>query len=134
MLPISVDTIRLFLHVLGATIWVGGQITMLWLLNTVKAQGEAAPQAVASRFNNLAWGGLALLIVTGIWHIFAINVGSRTIEWQVTFALKLAFVAISAIGVGWHIYGRSKVALAVGGTLGFVFAIVALFYGILLHG
>lgn len=134
MLPISVDTIRLFLHVLGATIWVGGQITMLWLLKAVKAQGKDAPQAVASRFNDLAWGGLALLVATGTWHIFAINVGSRTIEWQITFALKLAFVAISAIGVAWHIYGKSKIALAVGGTFGFVFAIVALLFGVLLHG
>jgi hypothetical protein len=28
MLPVSWDTIRLFLHVLAATIWVGGQATL----------------------------------------------------------------------------------------------------------
>ena len=29
MLPVTVDGVRLFLHVLAATLWVGGQLTLV---------------------------------------------------------------------------------------------------------
>ena len=32
MLAVSWDTIRLFLHILAATVWVGGQITLAALV------------------------------------------------------------------------------------------------------
>ena len=32
MLPVSRTTIRIFLHVLGATVWVGGQLTLAGLV------------------------------------------------------------------------------------------------------
>ena len=32
MLPVDLETVRLFLHVLGATIWVGGQLVLAALL------------------------------------------------------------------------------------------------------
>ena len=37
MLPVTVDTIRVTLHVLAATVWVGGQITLAGLLPTWRA-------------------------------------------------------------------------------------------------
>lgn len=134
MLPVTWDTIRLSLHVLGATIWVGGQITLLWLLPTVRGLGDAAPAIVARRFNQVAWAGFALLLVTGVWHLLAIDVGDRSTAYHATLGVKLSVVAVSGAGVAVHILGRSKVALAVGGSLGFLGALAALFLGILLHG
>jgi hypothetical protein len=43
VLPVSWDTIRLFLHVLAATIWVGGQITLAALVPLLRRFGPAAP-------------------------------------------------------------------------------------------
>lgn len=134
MLPVTWDTIRLSLHVLGATVWVGGQITLLWLLPTVRGLGEDAPSIVARRFNQVAWAGFVLLLVTGVWHLLAIDVGDRTTAYHATLGVKLLVVAVSGIGVAVHIVGRSKVALAVGGSLGFLGALAALFLGIQLHG
>ena len=37
MLTVSWDTIRLFLHVLAATIWVGGQLTLAALVPVTRA-------------------------------------------------------------------------------------------------
>lgn len=134
MLPVTVDTVRLALHVLGATVWVGGQITLLYLLPTVRGLDEGAPAIVARRFNQVAWAGYALLVATGIWHLLAIDVGDRTTAYHVTLGVKLLVVALSGIGVAVHIVGRSKVALAVGGAIGLLGALAALFVGVLLHG
>lgn len=134
MLPVTWDTIRLSLHVLGATVWVGGQIVLLALLGTVRALGPDAPTTVARRFNQVAWAGFALLVATGIWHLLAIDVGDRTTAYHVTLGVKLLVVALSGGGVAVHIVGRSKVALAVGGALGLFGALAALFFGVLLHG
>ena len=134
MLPVTWDTIRLSLHVLGATIWVGGQITLLYLLPTVRSLGDTAPATVARRFNQVAWGGFGLLLVTGIWALLVIDVGDRSTEYHATLGLKLLVVGVSAGGVAVHILGRSKLALAVGGALGTLGAFAALFLGILLHG
>ncbi len=134
MLPVTWDTVRLSLHVLGATVWVGGQIVLLALLTTVRTFGEDAPATVARRFNQVAWAGFALLVATGIWHLLEIDVGDRTTEYHVTLGVKLLVVAVSGGGVAVHILGRSKVALAIGGALGLLAGLAALFFGVLLHG
>lgn len=134
MLPVTWDTVRLSLHVLGATIWVGGQITLLYLLSTVRELDAGAPAVVARRFSQIVWAGFALLLVTGVWHLLVIGVGDRTTAYHVTLVIKLLVVAASGCGVAVHIIGRSKVALAIGGALGLLGALAALFFGVLLHG
>ena len=44
MLSVSWDTIRLFLHVLAATIWVGGQITLAALVPVLRRLGAEIPR------------------------------------------------------------------------------------------
>lgn len=39
----TTETIRLFVHVLAATVWVGGQLTLLALLPAVRTLGGDAP-------------------------------------------------------------------------------------------
>jgi len=134
MLDVTWDTVRLFLHVLGATIWIGGQITVAYLLPTVRGFGDDAPRAIARRFNQVAWAGFALLLVTGVWALAIIDVGDRSTAYHATLGLKLLAVAVSVGGVTVHILGRSKLALALGGALGALGSFAALFLGVLLHG
>jgi len=42
MLPVSWDTVRLFLHVLAATIWVGGQLVLAALIPVLRRFGSEA--------------------------------------------------------------------------------------------
>jgi len=42
-----VDTLRLSLHVLAASVWVGGQIVMLGLVGPSRGFGPDAPPALA---------------------------------------------------------------------------------------
>ena len=59
VLAVHLDTV--FLHVLAATVWVGGQITLAGLVPTVRVLGPEATRAVARGVNRLAWPAFALL-------------------------------------------------------------------------
>jgi putative copper export protein len=71
MLAVSWDTVRLFLHVLAATAWVGGQLTLAALVPALCALGTEVPRAAARRFNRVAWPAFAVLVATGAWNIAA---------------------------------------------------------------
>ena len=45
----TTDSIRLFLHVIGATIWVGGQLVFAALVPVLKAKDAALPKIPCGR-------------------------------------------------------------------------------------
>jgi putative copper export protein len=130
VIPLHADTIRLFLHVLGATVWVGGQLTLAGLVTTVRDVDPAAPRAVARRFNLIAWPAFALLLATGIWNLLEVDVGDRSTEYQVTLFVKLTIVALSGVAAFLHSIARSRVGLAVWGALSGLSSVAALFFGV----
>ena len=133
MLSVSWDTIRLFLHVLAATIWVGGQLTLAALTPALRRFGKEITRTAARRFNQVAWPAFGVLIVTGIWNILA-GPSQPPPGYQATLTLKLAVVAVSGITAFLHTRARSTAGLAVFGTLTALSALGALFLGILLAG
>jgi putative copper export protein len=133
MLPVHAATVRLFLHVLGATVWVGGQLTLAALVPTVRGLGDGAAATVARRFDRVAWPAFALLIITGIWNLAEIDVVDTSTEYQVTLAVKLLAVAASGIGAALHRGSKSTLGLALGGAAAGLGAVVALFLGVLLR-
>ena len=130
MAPFDLHIIRLFLHVLAATIWVGGQFTLAGLVPTARGLGEDAPAKVARAFNRMAWPAFGVLLITGVWNLLEVNVGDRPTSYHMVLGVKLLAVAASGAGAGIHIVGKSKAALAVGGSLAGLGAIVALFCGV----
>ena len=69
MLEIGVDELRVFLHVLAATVWVGGQLVLAGLVPALRRLGPDAPRVVAGQFNRIAWPAFAVLVATGIWNV-----------------------------------------------------------------
>jgi len=133
MLAVSWDTIRVFLHVLAATVWVGGQITLAALVPVLRRLGAEIPRAAARRFNQVAWPAFAVLVITGIWNIIAVR-SQVTGSYETTLVVKLIVVAISGISAALHARARNPAGLAVFGALTGVSALAALFLGILLAG
>ena len=133
MLPVHVETIRLFLHVLAATVWVGGQLTLAGLVPGLRQVAADAPKAAARRFNLIAWPAYAVLVFTGIWNITAVK-PSWSSEYGVTLFVKILVVALSGVAAFLHARATSRTALAVFGALSGIAAIGALFLGILLAG
>lgn len=134
MIDVRLTTIRLFLHVLAATVWVGGQFTLAFVLPALRSLGAEAPRVVARRFAGFAWGAFAVLVATGIWNLFEIRVGAATGEYLTTLMVKLGLVAVSGIAAAWHALGATRLALALGGALSGASALGALFLGVLLRG
>jgi putative copper export protein len=135
MLAVSWDTIRLFLHVLAATIWVGGQLVLAVLVPVLRRFGSEAVTAVARRFNQVAWGAFAVLVLTGIWNIAAISgTADDTARYRTTLMVKLAVVVVSGITAFVHTRATTVRGRAIWGALTGLSALAALFLGVLLAG
>ncbi len=134
MLSVSWTTIRLFLHVIGATVWVGGQITLAKLVPAIRGLDPEGPRIVARRFNTVAWAAFVVLVVTGIWNLLAVDVGDKTTAWQATLGLKLLVVAASGIGAAFHAGARSRGVLIGGGVVALAGGLAAVFLGLQLSG
>ena len=133
MLSVSWDTIRLFLHVLAATVWVGGQITLAALVPVLRRRGAEIPRAAARRFNQVAWPAFGVLIVTGIWNIAAVRSQIHG-SYRTTLIVKLVVVAISGVAALLHARARTPAGQAAVGALTGLSALAALFLGVLLAG
>ena len=121
------DTFRLFLHVLAASVWVGGQIVLAGIVPTIRKIGPDAPKQVAQAFNRVAWPADGVALVTGIWNMLVVE----DLD-QALFGIKFLLVLVSGAGAALHIVGRSKAALAVGGALSSVGAIASMYIGLML--
>jgi putative copper export protein len=133
MLPVGWDTVRLFLHVLAATVWVGGQLTLAALVPVLRHFGAEVPRAAARRFGLVAWAAFAVLIATGIWNVAAAAPDARNgASYRDTLLVKLVLVGVSGVTAALHARSRGTVGLAVFGALTGVSAVAALFLGVLL--
>lgn len=132
MLPVDADVVRLFLHLLAATIWVGGQVVLAALVPVLKRVAPDAPGAAARQFEKVAWPAFAVLVATGVWNIAATG-GTADPTYRTTLVVKLVVVLLSGATALAHARARSSRALAVFGALTGLTALLALFLGVLLR-
>lgn len=132
MSAVDLGTLRLFLHVLGATVWVGGQVTLAALVPALRAAGTDVPRAAANAFNRIAWPAFVLLLLTGVWNVVA--EGDKGPAYEHTLMLKYTLVAASGVTALVHSRVTSRRAMAVFGALTGLTALAALFVGIMLAG
>lgn len=132
MLPVDAETIRLFLHVAAATVWVGGQLTLAGLVPGLRAVAPDAPRAAARRFNRIAWPAFLVLVATGIWNVVAIPDLDATSAYGITLMVKVVVAVVSGVAAFLHSVSRSRAGLAVWGAVSALAAVVALFLGVLL--
>lgn len=133
MLRPDLDTLRLFLHVLAATVWVGGQLTLAALVPVLRRHDAEVPRLAANAFNRVAWPAFAVLVATGLWNIEAER-DELTGAYRVTLIVKLAVVAVSGLSAAAHARASTRRGLAVYGALTGASALVALLLGVLLAG
>jgi putative copper export protein len=133
-LATPVETIRLFIHVLAATVWVGGQIVLLGLLPTAKRLGPEAPRRLADAFARLAWPAYGLLVITGFWNISTFTFADQTTSWKAVLVVKIVVVALAGAATLLHTRAKSKGAVALWGAVAGLSSVAALLFGILLAG
>jgi putative copper export protein len=128
----NLTTLRLFLHILAASIWVGGQIALAGVVPTVRKTAPDATKAVARAYARVAWPAFAVVVLTGIWNLVEIDVADTGTTYQVTLFVKLVLVFASGVAAALHSVGRTKLALALGGAIGLLAGLGAMFCGYLL--
>ena len=133
MLSPTATTLRLFLHTLAAAIWVGGQFALAGVVPVLRKHAPDTTKLVARAFAKLAWPAFAVLVLTGIWNLAAVDVTDTDTAYQVTVFVKIALALVAATAVAVHSIGRSKLALALGGALGALGSVAAFYLGVLLH-
>ena len=134
MLAVSWDTIRLFLHVLAATIWVGGQLVLAALVPVLRRAESSSPRPHAGSTRS---PGPASRCSSspGLWNIAATPAQvSHAAGYRTTLIVKLVAVAISGVTAALHIRSRTARGRAILGALTGLSALAALFLGVLLAG
>lgn len=124
--------LRVSLHVLAATIWVGGQLTVAGILPAVRKLGNDAPKAIARAFAQLQWPAFFVLVLTGIWNVSAD--GHQSSSWSAVLGAKIAIVVVAAVAVIAHTRSKTKAGIAAYGALSAVCSIVAVVLGVALAG
>ncbi len=132
MLAPALDTVRLTLHVLAATVWVGGQIVMMGLVGPARSLGADAPKTLARAFARLAWPAYLVLIVTGIWNVTTVTWSAQSTAWKAVLMAKVVVVLVAGLGAFLHQRATSKGQLALWGSVAGTFSVAALVMGILL--
>lgn len=96
----------LFLHIVAASIWIGGQIVVAVVVPVARrAPGLAA--AVGRRFQAVAWPAFAVLVATGIVNVQRARIGAGdllTTPAGRTLALKLGLVLLSGAAAAVHAF------------------------------
>jgi putative copper export protein len=130
--PIA-DSVRLFLHVLGATIWVGGQLVLAALVPALKKVNPDLPKVVASKFGKVAWWAYAMLIATGIWNMVSIPKDAPS-NYSMVLGFKMAIVLLSGVAALLHANAKDAKKLAMWGSISGLTALASLYLGVLLAG
>jgi putative copper export protein len=132
MIDPTLDSLRTFLHLLAASVWVGGQVVLGGLVPRVRKSNPEALKTIANGFARVAWPAFAVSVVTGMWSILDIDVSAMDTDYHVTLGLKITLVAVAGLAAAAHANTKSKLVLALGGAIGLLGSLAALYAGVLL--
>ncbi len=146
MLSPNIDVFRIWLHVVAACVWIGGQVALAALVPVLRRTADrAALQAVARQFQRIAWPAFAVLVLTGMWNLVEIRIGDQSGPYLGSVFLKLVLVALSGAGAAAHALAtgpavsaatdeatrhRKQVVSGITAGLGLLFALAAAFVGV----
>ena len=101
-----------WLHLVAASVWVGGLITLGALVAAVRREGadRTVLQAMARQFGRVSWTAMAVAVLTGGW--LAIDIIDQPI-----LAVKMGMVALTAGLAAWHQFAARGQSPAMRGML-----------------
>ncbi len=132
MLTPTLDSVRVFLHVLAAGIWVGGQIVVAGVVPALrKSSGTEGTKTLANGFARVAWPAFVISLVTGIWGLLARD-GASSTAYSVTFGIKFLFYIAAGAAAVAHARSSKRPVIAMTGALGLLFSLAVMFLGSML--
>jgi putative copper export protein len=126
---VTAEYLRLSLHVLAATVWVGGQLVLAALVPALRRVSPEAPAAAAQAFARVAWPAFGVLLLTGAWNTWAVRDELEgTHAWL--YLGKIAAVVLSGVTAAAHERATTPRALAMTGAATGASALLALLLGV----
>ena len=110
-----------YLHLVGATVWIGGLIVVATLVPAVRkvTDDREVIRAIARRFGVVSWIALGSQVLTGAWM-------AADRVWDNVLITKVGLVLVSAILAGWHTMAARNQSPALRGATQGVILILAL--------
>lgn len=133
MLSPSIDTVRLFVHVIAATVWVGGQFALAGVVPALRRAAPDAVSTVARAYGRVAWPAFFVLVASGLWNLMAIEITSVSSAVQATVLLHVGVGIVAGAASAIHSFGGTRLALAAGGAVGALASVAAVFLGVLIR-
>jgi uncharacterized membrane protein len=128
VLTIDLEVVRLTLHVLAATVWVGGQIVLQALVGPLRKAAPAAVAPAARAFAWVAWPAFAVLVLTGGWMMA--TAGDESEAFKLTLMIKLTLVIVSGIGAALHTFLKNPTLKGISAAVGLVSALAVVLLGV----
>jgi putative copper export protein len=132
MITPTYEWFLLVVHLLGVSVWVGGQITLLVIMKTIRDNSKGLLPLVARRFARASWSALGVTVATGVALVLRVNPTEQGTAYSITLALKLALVFLAVAAVIIHSTSKQRLLIALGGAIGLVASLGSLALGVLL--
>ena len=132
MISPTLDSLRVFLHLMAVAVWVGGQIVLAGLVPAVRKVAPQAMQTMAQGFARVAWPAFVVIIFTGVWGLASTDVANQSSSYTATFGIKMLIVGVAVVATLVHSQGTSKAAKAIGGAAGLLASLLAAYAGVLM--
>jgi len=129
----ALDGVRVSIHVVAASVWVGGQLTLAGLVPTARGLGEGAARSLAQAFARIQWPAYGILLMTGLWNVSAVHGGQPKV-WQAVLGVKITVVVVAGLAAWLHTRSDTKAGLALWGAVTAVASVAALVIGVFLAG
>ena len=130
VLTINMEVVRLTLHVLAATVWVGGQILLPALVGPLRKAAPATVAIAARAYAWVAWPAFGVLVLTGGWMLA--TAGDESAAFRLTLMIKLTLVLVSGIGAALHTFLKDPTLKGIAAGVGLVSALVVVLLGVAL--
>ncbi len=130
----DLDAVRVFIHVLSVTVWVGGQIVLAAIMPALRKSNRESTLVVARAYNNVAWPAFGIALLTGFWSMLDAYADEVTSAWSQLIGIKIFIVLLSGAAALAHQRTSNSLLKAVSAAIALLTALTALLMGAILTG
>ena len=129
----DLDTVRIVLHVLAVTVWIGGQIVVGAVVPVVSRAYPGSGKVAAKAFSRVAWPAFGIAVATGLWSMLSIPSEETSSGWAMLLGIKMLLVLISGVGALVHQNaGDNAAKRGISAGVSLLFGLTALLFGVML--
>lgn len=126
------DAIRVFLHLMAVSVWLGGQIVVGGIVPAVRKNNPEVLGVIAKAFGRVAWPAFGVAVFTGVWNLISVDGNETTSGWSALLGIKMLLVVITGIAAWVHQNTNKASIRGAGAAVALLASIVAVMFGVML--